>query len=71
MIFIFYFLLQFSFTEYEQFHDLAPGGNPMMAFISGTAHRSLLMADDACAAVNSGTSDGILGRNDDEMSLFY
>ncbi len=31
----------------------------------------LLMADDACAAVNSGTSDGILGRKDDEMSLFY
>ncbi|KAF4113708.1 hypothetical protein G5714_006253 [Onychostoma macrolepis] len=63
--------LLFSFTEYEQFHDLAPGGNPMMAFVSGTAHRSLLMADDACAAVNSGTSDGILGSNDDEMSLFY
>ncbi|XP_016099950.1 uncharacterized protein [Sinocyclocheilus grahami] len=35
-----------SFTEYEQFHDLAPGGNPMMAFVSGTAHRSLLMADN-------------------------
>ncbi|XP_043088763.1 uncharacterized protein LOC122335068 [Puntigrus tetrazona] len=40
--------LLFSFTEYEQFRDLAPGGNPMMAFVSGTAHRSLLMADDVC-----------------------
>ncbi|XP_026115805.1 uncharacterized protein LOC113094299 [Carassius auratus] len=59
------------FSEYEQFHDLAPGGNPMMSFVSGTAHRSLLMADNVCATVNSGTSDRILGSNDDMMSLFY
>ncbi|KAK2911351.1 hypothetical protein Q8A67_003484 [Cirrhinus molitorella] len=65
-----------SFTGDEQFPDLTPVGNPMMAFVSGTAHRSLLMADEVMAdefsaAVNSGTSDGILRSNEDQMSLFY
>lgn len=48
---------QFLFQEYEQFLDLAPGGNPMMTFVAGTAHRSLLMAEDACATVNPAGSD--------------
>ncbi|XP_077062843.1 uncharacterized protein LOC143715088 [Siphateles boraxobius] len=58
---------QYLFRGYEQFLDLAPGGNPMMAFVAGTAHRSLLMADDAM--VNPVGSDVFLGSIDDEMTL--
>ncbi|XDV19749.1 hypothetical protein PO909_025165 [Leuciscus waleckii] len=58
---------QVSFRGYEQFLDLAPGGNPMMAFVAGTAHQSLLMADDAM--VNPAGSDVFLRGIDDEMKL--
>lgn len=58
---------QFSFPGYEQFLELAPGGNPMMAFVAGTAHRSLLTADDAAGF--SGGSDGILRSNDDNDKI--
>lgn len=72
----FFFLVQFSFTGHEQFLDLTPVGNPMKAFVSGTARRSLLMADEETAdefwaAENSETSDGILKSDEDQMSLFY
>ncbi|XP_067296001.1 uncharacterized protein [Pseudorasbora parva] len=60
---------QFLFRGYEQFLDLAPGGNPMMAFVAGTAHRSLLMADDAYASVNPAGSDAFSRDVDEEMSL--
>lgn len=58
---------QYLFRGYEQFLDLAPGGNPMMTFVAGTAHRSLLMADDAMG--NPAGSDVFLRSIDDEMTL--
>lgn len=56
----------FLFTGCEQVLDLAPGGNPMMSFVEGTAHRSFSMAP-ACATVNSGISAGVLRSDYDEM----
>ncbi|XP_056103259.1 uncharacterized protein LOC130082436 [Rhinichthys klamathensis goyatoka] len=58
---------EYLFRGYEQFLDLAPGGNPMMAFVAGTAHKSLLVADDAM--VNPAGSDVFLRTIDDEMAL--
>lgn len=60
---------QFLFRGNEQFLDLAPGGNPMMAFVAGTAHRSLLMFDDACATVNPAGSDVFPRSVEKEMLL--
>ncbi|XP_048045717.1 uncharacterized protein LOC125267799 isoform X2 [Megalobrama amblycephala] len=60
---------QFLFRGNEQFLDLAPGGNPMMAFVAGTAHRSLLMFDDACATVNPAGSDVFPRSVEEEMLL--
>ncbi|KAK7173984.1 hypothetical protein R3I93_003727 [Phoxinus phoxinus] len=58
---------QYLFRGYEQLLDLAPGGNPMMAFVAGTAHRSVLMADDAM--VNPAGSDVLFRSIDDEITL--
>lgn len=57
----------FLFTGCEQVLNLAPGGNPMMSFVEGTAHRSFTMTP-ACVTANSGSSAEILIRSDyDEM----
>lgn len=53
------FFLQFSFTGCEKVLDLAPGGNPMMSFVEGTAHRSVVMAPD-CGTVDSEISAGVV-----------
>ncbi|KAI7812599.1 hypothetical protein IRJ41_005229 [Triplophysa rosa] len=56
----------FLFTGCEQVLDLAPGGNPMMSFVEGTAHRSFAMAP-ACGTMNSEISAGVLRSDYDEM----
>nr|XP_055056797.1 uncharacterized protein LOC129441077 isoform X1 [Misgurnus anguillicaudatus] len=59
----------FFFTGCEQVLNLAPGGNPMMSFVEGTAHRSFTMTP-ACATANSGSSAEILIRRDYDEMLF-